>query len=138
NLDVQKLGEEIIAAGSVIGSRSAQDIIAQDLKEYVEGKISYSVSQIEVDSPHDILARKKEFLDELEANRRAGKMIFAALLVTDITKLSSLLFFACDKKHESLFTFPKQEDGVYYLNDVVSRKKQLIPMLTEQIAAINS
>ena len=137
NLDVQKLGEEIIAAGSVIGSRSAQDIIAQDLKEYVEGKISYTVSQIEVDSPHDILARKKEFLDELEANRRAGKMIFAALLVTDITKLSSLLFFACDKKYESLFTFPKREDGIYYLNDVVSRKKQLIPMLTEQLSAIN-
>lgn len=136
NLDIQKLGEEIIAAGSVIGSRSAQDIIAQDLKEYVEGKVSYTVSQIEVDSPHDILARKKEFLDELEANRRAGKMIFAALLVTDITKLSSLLFFACDKKYESLFTFPKKEDGVYYLNDVVSRKKQLIPMLTEQIALI--
>lgn len=138
NLDIQKLGEEIIAAGSVIGSRSAQDIIAQDLKEYVEGKMSYAVSQIEVDSPHDILARKKEFLDELETNRRAGKMIFAALLVTDITKLSSLLFFACDKKYESLFTFPKREDGVYYLNDVVSRKKQLVPMLTEQIALIDS
>lgn len=100
--------------------------------------MSYAVSQIEVDSPHDILARKKEFLDELETNRRAGKMIFAALLVTDITKLSSLLFFACDKKYESLFTFPKREDGVYYLNDVVSRKKQLVPMLTEQIALIDS
>ena len=25
------------------------------------------------------------------------------------------------------------EDGVYYLKDVVSRKKQLIPLITEQV-----
>ena len=29
--------------------------------------------------------------------------------------------------------FPQQEDSVYILRDIVSRKKQLIPLLSEQI-----
>ena len=135
NLDPQALGEEIIRAGSGIAGRGAAEVINQDLKEYNEGKISYSVSQIEVDNTDDVLARKQEFLDILESNRAAGKRAFCALLATDITKLDSIMLVAADQKFQSLWTYPKVEDNVYYLKDVVSRKKQLIPMLTELLAS---
>lgn len=138
NIDWQTLGEEILKAGSQIGGRTAEEIISQDLKEYTEGKISYSVSQIEVDNTRDILARKKELLEVLEKKRAASKMAFAVLLATDITKLDSIMFSAIDEKFGDLFAFPKQEDNVYYLSGVVSRKKQLIPMLTEQLAGMES
>jgi len=42
---------------------------------------------------------------------------------------------AADQKYKALFTYPKQEEDVYYLKGVVSRKKQLIPMLTELLAS---
>ena len=135
NLEPQALGEEIIRAGSGIAGRGAAEVINQDLKEYNEGKISYSVSQIEVDNTDDVLARKQEFLDILESNRAAGKRAFCALLATDITKLDSIMLVAADQKFQSLWTYPKVEDNVYYLKDVVSRKKQLIPMLTELLAS---
>ncbi len=135
NLDPQALGEEIIRAGSSIVGRSAQEIVNQDLKEYAEGKVSYSVSQIEVDNTRDVLGRKKEFLDLLESIRGSSKRAFCALLVTDITKLDSIMILAVDEKYKSLFTYPKLEDDVYFLKDVVSRKKQLIPMLTELLAS---
>ena len=66
--------------------------------------------------------------------RKSRKGLFAALLVTDITKLSSILLIDADEKFESSLTFQKMEDKIYYLKDVVSRKKQLVPMITEQIA----
>jgi manganese-dependent inorganic pyrophosphatase len=135
NLDPQALGVEIIRAGSAVVGRGAAEIINQDLKEYAEGKITYSVSQIEVDNPRDVLSRKKEFLDILESMRAASKRAFAALLVTDITKLDSIMLLAVDQKHNSLFNYPVMEDNVYFLKGVVSRKKQLIPMLTELIAS---
>ncbi|MBP5448175.1 MAG: DHH family phosphoesterase, partial [Treponema sp.] len=135
NLDPQSLGEEIIRAGSSIVGRGAKEVINQDLKEYAEGKISYSVSQIEVDNTGDVLSRKKEFLDILESSRVASKRAFAALLVTDITKLDSIMILAVDAKYKALFSYPKVEDDVYYLKGVVSRKKQLIPMLTELLAS---
>lgn len=131
--DVKALGNEIILAGSKVSGRNASDLIHQDMKEYTEGKVSYTASQIEVGNPKEILDRKAEFLEELEIERRSNKAIFSCLLITDITKLSSDLLITMDPKFESFITFPKKEENVYYLQGVVSRKKQLIPMITEII-----
>lgn len=133
NLDIKELGNEILLAGSRIGDRSATDLIKQDMKEYQEGKIVYTASQIEVGSTKEILDRKKDFLAELEIERRSRKGLFSCLLVTDITSLSSILLMVCEPNYIPFITFPKQEENVYYLQGVVSRKKQLIPLLTEQI-----
>jgi manganese-dependent inorganic pyrophosphatase len=107
------------------------------MKEYTEGKISYTASQIEVGNPKEILERKADFMAELEIERRSHKALFSCLLVTDITKLSSVLLMDCDPKFTEFITFPKQEENVYYLQGVVSRKKQLIPLLTEQVLSYN-
>jgi manganese-dependent inorganic pyrophosphatase len=133
DLDIQQLGADIISAGSHIGGRNANEVIHQDMKEYSAGKLNYTVSQIEVDNTGEIMSRKKEFLDELEIERRSIKALFSALLVTDITHLNSLLFIESDKRFLQTLTFPKEEDYIYFLKDIVSRKKQLIPMLSEQV-----
>ena len=103
------------------------------MKEYKEEKVNYTVSQIEVSNIREVLDRKDDFMTELELERRGNKAIFASLLVTDITALSSILLIACDPKFEPFITFPKQEEHAYFLKDVVSRKKQLVPLITEQI-----
>ncbi len=133
DLDIQTIGKEILTAGSRIKGRSASEIIHQDMKEYTEGKYSFTVSQIEVGNLKEITDRKKEFLEELEIERRSNKALFSALLVTDITQLSSILLIEYDKKFEPFITFPKTEENTYFLKDVVSRKKQLVPVITEQV-----
>ena len=135
-LDIKELGSDIIRHGSKIGGRSASDVIGQDLKEYEDGKIKYSVSQIEVDDPGEVLKRKDEFFADLEASRRAGGKLFHALLVTDITQLSSIMLIASEPSFESILGFPKTEEHTYYLKDVVSRKKQLVPLLSELVAKL--
>lgn len=133
DLDYKELGNEILIAGSNTTGRSANELIHQDMKEYVEGKIAYTASQIEVGNTKEILDRKEEFLSELEIEKRTHKALFSCLLVTDITKLSSVLLIAYDSKFEPFINWPKMEDNVYYLQDVVSRKKQLIPLITEAV-----
>lgn len=132
-LNIQELGKEILTAGSRIEGRSVSEIIHQDMKEYRENKHTYTVSQIEVGNLEVLLERKEEFLNELEAERKGNKAVFAALLVTDITQLSSILLISCEENFVSFINFPKLEDKIYFLKDVVSRKKQLIPLLSEQI-----
>jgi len=131
DLEIKELGQEILVAGSKVTGRAAGDLIRQDMKEYTEGKSTYTASQIEVGNPQEILARKAEFLEEMEIERRSHKALFSCLLITDITKLSSDLMIVMDPKFEQFITFPKKEDNVYYLQGVVSRKKQLVPMITE-------
>ena len=133
DLDIHTLGLEILTAGSRIKGRTATEVIHQDMKEYREEKAIYTVSQIEVGNLKEILDRKKEFLAELEIERRANKAIFAALLVTDITQLSSILLMSTDENFKQFVTFPPLENDIYFLKDVVSRKKQLIPLITEQV-----
>jgi manganese-dependent inorganic pyrophosphatase len=133
-LDVKTLGEEIIKAGSRIGGRSSDEVINQDMKEYDEGKIKFTVSQIEVDGTAEILERKKEFLDGLEIERKSKGAMFASLLVTDISTLSSVMLVAGEERFLQFLNLPKMESQIYFLKNVVSRKKQLIPMLSEILA----
>ena len=133
DLDIKQLGNEILIAGSNVKGRSSSELIHQDMKEYTEGKVSYTASQIEVGNPKEILDRKEDFISELEIERRSHKALFSCLLVTDITKLSSVLLMVCDPKFEQFITFPKMDENVYYLQGVVSRKKQLIPLITEAV-----
>ncbi len=133
DLDIKKLGNEILIAGSNIKGRSASELVHQDMKEYVEGKVSYTASQIEVGNPQEVLDRKADFMTELEIERRGHKALFSCLLVTDITKLSSVLLIDADPKFKEFITFPESEENVYYLQGVVSRKKQLIPLISEAV-----
>jgi len=133
DLDIKELGNEILIAGSNVSGRNAGELVRQDLKEYTEGKIVYTVSQIEVGSTKEVLNRKADFIAELEIERRSRKALFSCLLVTDISTLSSIFLISSDPKFEELITFPRQEEHAYYLQGVVSRKKQLIPLITETV-----
>ncbi|MBR5645053.1 MAG: putative manganese-dependent inorganic diphosphatase [Treponema sp.] len=133
DLDIKELGNEILIAGSNISGRDAGELIRQDLKEYQEGKIVYTVSQIEVGSTKEVISRKEEFLKELEIECKSRKGLFSCLMVTDITSLSSILLVYGNPKFIPLITFPKQEENLYFLQGVVSRKKQLIPLISEMV-----
>lgn len=136
DLDVQQLGSDIIKSGSHIDGRSAKEVVNQDMKEYTEGKVKFTVSQIEVDSTQEVTKRKEEFFGELESVRTSHGAMFSCLLVTDITTLSSIMLVHSDPLFENLLNFPKRDDHIYFLKNVVSRKKQLIPLLTELVGRI--
>ena len=133
NLDIAELGRDIIAAGNRLGNRTAGEVLNQDMKEYHEGKLTYTVSQIEVDSTEELLKRKDEMLEELEIERRARDALFCALMVTDIIKLTSLMIIASKPEFLQVMELPRRDKGVFFLRNIVSRKKQLVPLLTEQI-----
>ncbi|GMO19047.1 MAG: putative manganese-dependent inorganic diphosphatase [Spirochaetaceae bacterium] len=133
NLDIEVLGREIISAGNKLGNRTAIEVIKQDMKEYNEAGGVFTVSQIEVESLEEVLERKDEFLNELEIERRSRDALFCTIMVTDVIKLTSLMIIAALPEFLRVLDLPVKETGVYSLRGVVSRKKQLVPLLTEQV-----
>lgn len=133
NLDIDKLGMDIAQAAGQICGRSASEVIHQDMKEYTEDGFNFTVSQIEIDNPDELVTRKEEFVKELDIERRSSKALFCSLMVTDITRLTSVMLISGDPAFLQSIGFPKREESVYMLKDIVSRKKQLIPLLGEQI-----
>ena len=84
-----------------------------------------------MDGTGELLKRKEEFIAELELLKKERKAMFCALLVTDISKLNSIMLVSGEKKFMDFLHFPKLDDGIYFLKDIVSRKKQLIPSISE-------
>ncbi len=133
NHDIPTLGREILQASSRVSGRTAKELVGQDMKEYTEQGEAFTVSQIEVEEPGEVLERKEEFLGVLEKERNRGNKLFSALLVTDITVLSSIMILAADPKFVPHLSLTKIAESVYELHGVVSRKKQLLPILSEMI-----
>ncbi|WP_304224142.1 putative manganese-dependent inorganic diphosphatase [Gracilinema caldarium] len=132
-LEIPVLGKELMSAASQINNRPADELVRMDMKEYQEQGARFTVSQVETDTPEELVARKDEIIAELRAVKTAEKRLFSALMVTDVTELTSILFVEGEKTFIAQLTFPKLEDGVYVLKDIVSRKKQLMPLLAELV-----
>ncbi len=122
--------EKLFASGSVLTSKSAQQAISTDCKEYKELGRTFSVAQIEELGFSQFWKRKDEVLAALESYRRSHNYFFSALMVTDVVEQSSLLLVASTDSFKDELDYPEMEDGVYEMAGVVSRKKQLLPFLT--------
>lgn len=133
NLEIEDIGKDIMASASAIASRPAAEIIKMDLKEYEASGRRLTVSQVEVSDTAEIMERREEIAAGLSRLRAEGGYYLSAIMVTDITELTSLLLVDADKEFLSLIGYPKTAPGVYVLKDILSRKKQLMPALFELV-----
>ena len=108
-------------------------MVKVDRKEYESSGKKLSVSQIELTSSDEIMARADEVLAGLASLRAETGTYLAALMATDITTLQSILFLDAASDLYGYIQFNPQRKGIYILKDVLSRKKQLMPALFELV-----
>jgi manganese-dependent inorganic pyrophosphatase len=128
------LASEIFSVGSPLLTLTTKNVITADCKEYEERTVIFSVSQIEEISFSQLEKKRSELIEELEKYRVSHNYCFSALLVTDVNTQNSILFVRGSESFTRLIGFP--EDGSYSwrLDGIVSRKKQLLPYLTQTLA----
>jgi manganese-dependent inorganic pyrophosphatase len=114
----------------------AAAILTMDSKAYTACGKKFAVSQVEVNTTEELIGRKAELLKALCEKRAQEGLYFAALMITDITALSSALLIDGDPEFLRRILFPRVENGVFLCRDILSRKKQLIPLLIEQMEAV--
>ena len=125
--------EKLFASGSLLTHKPAPKAITTDCKEYQEDGVRFSVAQIEEIGFDQFWKRKVELQAALEAYRHSHKYRFSALLVTDVNRQCSLLVMVGDGGLIANIKYPRIEPGIFELNDIVSRKKQLLPYLTHSL-----
>lgn len=133
DLELGELGQSIMGAASAVSSRPAADIVRLDLKEYTTSGKRITVSQVEVTDTDEILEKKAEILAAIKAVRAEKGCYLSALMVTDITTLTSLLMIDAEREVMHLIGYPRSEAGIYVLKDILSRKKQLMPAIIELV-----
>ncbi len=137
SIDIEKFAQEMFKAGTSLEGKSSKELLYQDFKIFNMGNFKVGVGQITttyMDGFTPLINDLKTVMNE-KANQ--GKFDLIILMVTDIFKSSSL-FIVCGE-HKEVFSRAfniKLNNGIAYIDQIVSRKKQVIPPLTEVINQI--
>jgi manganese-dependent inorganic pyrophosphatase len=137
-VNAREFTEKLFASGSLLTLKSAPQAITTDCKEYKEGQVTFSVAQIEEVGFDQFWKRKDELLAALKDYQQEHDYFFSTLLITDVATQSSLLLVGGEKKFIDRIDYPELEPGIFEMRDVVSRKKQLLPYLTDCLHRMGS
>ncbi|MCK4741130.1 MAG: DHH family phosphoesterase, partial [Anaerolineales bacterium] len=129
NESTDSFGEAVLQAAAGLASRESDDIVSSDLKVYESAGLKFGIAQAEVTDLHEVddhLSRLNEALDNLIDKRRLS---FALIMVTDIVDGSSRIVIR--RAPALLYELPYERlpDETYEARGVVSRKKQLVPVI---------
>ena len=137
-MDLDRYAREFFEIGSALRSSLPAAVIGEDCKEFTEHGVRFSISQIE-ESGFDLFwERKDELRSALEDFATRHRLDFSALLVTDVVSNGSLLLLSRESEAWEEINYPRLGRGLYDLKNVVSRKKQLLPLLAQLIASAQS
>lgn len=128
------LASEIFSVGSPLTTLGPREVITSDCKEYEEMGVKFSVSQIEEVSFANFEKHRGELVDGIARYRESHGYVFSALLITDVNTQNSFLIASGKPDFMRLIDFPEEGAGVWRLDGIVSRKKQLLPYLTGILA----
>ena len=132
-VDLDVYAREFFEIGSALRSSTPAEVVREDCKEFSEKAVRFSISQIEETGFDLFWERKDELLAALVAYAEERRLDFSALLVTDVVSHGSLLLLSKETVAWEDVNYPRIDPGLYDLKNIVSRKKQLLPLITQLI-----
>ncbi len=127
----KQLADEIFNSGSVILANPPAKIVRSDYKIYEEEGLRFAVSQVEELGFGNFWSQAQPIALALGELRDEEHLAFAALLITDINTQNSLLLVKGDASLIQRISYAHvEQDEIFDLPGIVSRKKQLIPYLS--------
>lgn len=131
--NVEQFAMQVLQSGSVINSLSPSELVRTDIKEFNFGEYRFAISQIGIMNEQDALKKASELSDALDELRKQRDYDCVLLMATDILQESTNLFFAGEQRLlDNIFGSPI-DDRYYHLPGVMSRKKQVVPTLSDAL-----
>lgn len=136
-VDIQEYGLAMLKAGSGIGDMTPMEIAKNDLKEFTIGDYRIIVSQISVMDPKEVLDLEPQLIEAMTTICEKEGFDMSLVMVTDILEEATYLLYTGSPKTLIGEAFKKDASGTHvYLPGVMSRKKQIIPPLSEAVKRI--
>ena len=128
-IDPTEFGLEMFRKKLDISNITIREILTMDMKEFRTPKGSFAVSQIEAVDPKIITLQKDAYIKEMINILEESEYLFYLFMVTDVMKESSYVIGVGNLKVVEKAFKKRFQDNVMYLQGVVSRKKQVIPVI---------
>lgn len=129
-VDIYNYGTELISAGTSLEGLSPMEVLSTDKKCFTISNYQISVSQINTGNFQSLFSMKDDLIKEMHALAERDGLDVVLLMVTDII-LGGTELFAVGKERwlaEHAFHLDKQDESIF-LDQVYSRKQQIIPKL---------
>jgi len=131
-LDYEKYGLDMLKAGTDISSFTTQEILSLDAKETSLKDVKTIINQVNTAYIPDVMKMQKDLEDGMKKIIEEKGLDLFVLLITDIVNSNSQVIALgknADLVEKSYGV--KLENNTALLEGVVSRKKQVIPIMTE-------
>ena len=128
-ISIETLGKELFSISGAEG-KSVEELFNTDYKQFHIAEQNIGVSQITCVDAAVFLSRKEEFLTMMEKLKKEKDFDMVLLMLTDVLLEGSHIIYvgSSDVIRQAFSIEPK--DSYLFLPGVMSRKKQIIPMLT--------
>ena len=129
NISLDELGKTIFSA-SISDDKPADALLFTDFKDFHIADHDFGVSQITCVDSGRMMERKDEFLSVMQKTMNERGYTLMILMLTDVLLEGTHLLYLGDEDIITQAFGVKLKDHSCFLPGVVSRKKQVIPMLT--------
>ena len=128
NISLEELGKAIFSASTE--GKTVEELLFTDYKEFHIAGHDLAVSQITCVDSGSMLQRKDEFLKRMRRAAKEKKLSMIILMLTDVLlEGTQILYVGDDDTIQQAFNVTPRESTAF-LPRVMSRKKQIIPMLS--------
>ena len=131
-IDYESYGLEMLKAGTDLSDFSIEEILDLDAKQIDFGDVKSIVNQVNTASIPDVLEMQEDLEDGIQKIIDDEELDIFMLLITDIVNSNSeVLVLGSQASLVEVAYDVTLEDNHALLEGVVSRKKQVVPIMTE-------
>lgn len=134
NVNVEEYGLEMLKAGTNLDDFSAEELVNLDAKNLESNGSKFVIAQVNTVSIPDVLKRQNELEEAINNEINKKGLDLFVLAITDILNSNSEIISLGNKADVAEKAFGKTlENNRAFLEGVVSRKKQLLPLIEKNI-----
>ncbi|MEH7885979.1 manganese-dependent inorganic pyrophosphatase [Bacillus sp. JJ1609] len=134
-VDADQYGLDMLKAGADLSSKTIDELITLDAKEFQMGSSKVEIAQVNTVDVNEVLARQAELEDALNKKISENNLDLFVLVITDIlTNDSAALALGKEAAAVEEAFNVTLNNNTATLKGVVSRKKQVVPVLTNVLA----
>src|SRR3954470_14500679 len=136
-VDAEKYGLEMLKAGADLSDKTIEQLITLDAKGFDMGNYKVMVAQVNAVDTKDVLSRQKELEEAISKKITDENLDLFLFVVTDILTNDSvgLALGKMTNAVEKAFNV-ELDNSTALLKGVVSRKKQIVPVLTDTLKSL--
>lgn len=134
DVDMNDYAMQMFKAGSILKGKNHEEILYTDFKTFTINNKKVGVSQISTVNTEEFEESSKTYVELIEKIAKNNDYYILLLLVTDILNNGSYVYYneSAEDILNNCLKVEHLKQG-YYLNGIISRKKQVIPHIMEVI-----